>query len=68
MRPAGELVASCRIFDADSMMVFNGREINLKSVLGVVGALVRNGDEIEIVCDGPEENEAMDALLKVLGV
>ena len=36
MRPAADLVAACRPFDADSAMIFKGTSINLKSVLGVV--------------------------------
>jgi len=66
MRPAGALVAACRPFDADSVMRFKGNNINLKSVLGVVGAQVRYGDVVEIACDGPEANEALAALLSVL--
>ena len=32
---------------------------NAKSVLSVLGAGVKNGDEIEVVCDGVDEEEAL---------
>ena len=32
---------------------------NAKSVLSVLGACVKSGDEIEFVCDGPDEKEAL---------
>lgn len=36
---------------------------NAKSVLSVLGACVKCGDSIEIVCSGEDEQEALDALL-----
>ena len=39
---------------------------NAKSVLGILGALVRCGDTVVLICDGPDEEEAMRALRDVL--
>ncbi|MDQ9887907.1 HPr family phosphocarrier protein, partial [Acinetobacter pittii] len=39
---------------------------NAKSVLSVLGACVKCGDEIELVCDGPDEQEALDSLVKAI--
>lgn len=36
---------------------------NAKSVLSVLGACVRCGDEIELICEGPDEEEALQALI-----
>ena len=36
---------------------------NAKSVLSVLGAGVKNGDEIEVVCDGVDEEEALKAVI-----
>lgn len=66
VRPAAALVSACRAFDADVMLKFNGNEYNLKSVLGIVGAGIKCGDVVELVCSGKQENEAMEALMKVL--
>ena len=35
---------------------------NAKSVLSVLGACVKCGDEIELVCEGADEQEALKAL------
>lgn len=35
---------------------------NAKSVLSVLGACVKCGDEIEIVCNGEDEKEALSAM------
>ena len=39
---------------------------NAKSVLSVLGACVKCGDEIELTCEGKDEKEAMDALIAAI--
>lgn len=41
-------------------------EYNAKSVLGVLGACVKSGDEITIRCEGADETEALEALVTVI--
>ena len=37
---------------------------NAKSVLGLLAARVLQGDEIEIICEGKDEKEALQALVE----
>lgn len=39
---------------------------NAKSLLSVLGACVKNGDEIELICDGEEEQLALESMIKVI--
>ena len=39
---------------------------NAKSVLSVLGACVKSGDEIEFHCDGPDEKEALETMVKAV--
>ena len=39
---------------------------NAKSVLSVLGACIKSGDEIEIVCEGEDEEEALKALVALV--
>ena len=39
---------------------------NAKSVLSVLGACVKAGDEIELICDGEGEEEAMAAMVEAV--
>ena len=39
---------------------------NAKSVLSILGACVKAGDEIEIVCNGEDEQEALDGLCRAI--
>jgi phosphocarrier protein len=41
-------------------------EANVKSILSVLGACIRCGDEIEMICDGVDEVEAMAELRKLI--
>ena len=41
-------------------------EANAKSVLSILGACIRCGDEIDIHCTGEDEQEALEALVKLV--
>ena len=41
----------------------NNYEANAKSVLSVLGACVKSGEEIEIICDGIDEEEALEDMV-----
>jgi len=62
VRPAGALVSVCRPFEADVKLKFNETEYNLKSVLGIVSAGIKNGDSVEFICIGSDEAQAMEAI------
>lgn len=63
-RPASALeeVASC--FGADILITNRrtGRTANLKSVLAIVGADIRQNDDCQLTVAGPDEQDAMAAL------
>lgn len=39
---------------------------NAKSVLSVLGACVKSGDEIEIVCEGADEKKALEVMMQLV--
>ena len=39
---------------------------NAKSMLSVLGANVKPGEEIELICDGPEEEKALLDLVELI--
>ncbi|MCR5526099.1 MAG: HPr family phosphocarrier protein [Lachnospiraceae bacterium] len=66
LRPAGILCQEAMKFS--SLITFRFREntANAKSVLSVLGACVKSGDEIELMCEGADEQEALDALVGII--
>ena len=51
-----------------SLITFQFRDstANAKSVLSVLGACVKSGDEIEFFCEGEDEQEALKALVRAV--
>ena len=66
LRPAGILCKEAMQYEA--LITFKVRDTvaNAKSVLSVLGACVKSGDEIELCCDGDDEVEALDGLISVI--
>ena len=62
LRPAGKLCNEAMKYKC--LITFHYKDVtaNAKSVLSVLGACVKSGDEIELICDGADEQEAMKAL------
>ena len=46
--------------------LYRGNTANAKSVLSVLGACIKSGDEIELVCDGEDEEEALKVLVTLI--
>ncbi|MDY5576571.1 MAG: HPr family phosphocarrier protein [Lachnospiraceae bacterium] len=63
MKPAGILCKKAVKFKSTVKIKNKNGLYNAKSVLSVLGACVRYGDEIELVCEGPDEQEALDTLI-----
>ena len=39
---------------------------NAKSVLSILGACIKSGDEITIVCDGEDEDDALKEMVQIV--
>ena len=61
LRPAGILCKEAMQYKSLITFSFNDTTANAKSVLSVLGACVKSGDEIELSCDGEDEAEALKA-------
>lgn len=67
LRPAGILCKEAMQYK--SLITFrfgDDNTANAKSVLSVLGACIKCGDEIEFVCDGEDEDKALEALVAVV--
>ncbi len=63
LRPAGILCKEAMQYKSLITFKFRDTTANAKSVLSVLGACVKSGDEIELVCDGEDEEDALKALV-----
>lgn len=66
LRPAGILCKEAMKFKALITFAFDGGTANAKSVLSVLGACVKCGDEIELTCDGSDEEDALKTIVEAI--
>ena len=64
--PAGILCKEAMQFKSLITFSFRDNTANAKSVLSVLGACVKCGDEIELICEGEDEQEALTTLVKAV--
>ena len=62
LRPAGNLCREAMKFKSKITFEYGGNTANAKSVLSVLGACIKSGDEITLICNGEDEEEAISDL------
>ena len=66
LRPAGILCQEAMNFKSLITFQYRGNTANAKSVLSVLGACIKSGDEIELVCDGEDEEKALREMIELI--
>ena len=66
LRPAGQLCKEAIQFKSLVILKFRGQSANAKSVLSVLGACVKSGDEVEFVCEGEDEELALKTIITAI--
>lgn len=66
LRPAGILCNEAVKHECSIHFQFRNTTSNAKSVLSVLGACIKCGDELEFICDGKGEEEALSAILSLI--
>lgn len=66
LRPTGMLCNEAIKYKASVKFKAKNSLTNAKSVLSVLGACIKCGDEIEFVCEGPDEQEALEAMVRLV--
>jgi phosphocarrier protein HPr len=62
-RPVGVLVDVATKFTAEVSFRCNGKEASLNSVLRVMALSVDEGDTVEVLAHGADEQDALDAIV-----
>lgn len=66
-RAAAKLTQLAGKFYCEIWLSRNGRRVNAKSIMGVMMLAANKGASIAIETDGEDENQAMQALLDLIG-
>ncbi len=65
-KPATEFVLKANTFQSSIWVEYGERRINAKSLLGVLSLKISKNMTVCIVTDGPDEEDAMQALCAML--
>jgi len=67
LRPAGVLCKNAIEYGSVITFKYGGENIaNAKSVLSVLGACIKSGDEIELICEGEDEEKALKEMVGLI--
>ena len=66
LRPAGMFCKKAMEYKSQVTFKVRDNMANAKSVLSVLGACVKEGDVIEIFCDGEDENIALASMVSLV--
>ena len=65
-RPATILVQTASKFTSDISLAYNGKSVNLKSIMGVMSLGVGQNANVTITASGDDEKEALDAVAETM--
>ena len=65
-RAAAKFVTTASSFSAEVMIKKGDREVNGKSIMGVMTLAAAKGSMVSITTEGTDEQQAMDALLQLI--
>ncbi|WP_283586217.1 phosphocarrier protein HPr [Limosilactobacillus ingluviei] len=65
-RPATILVQTASKFASDITLTYNGKSVNLKSIMGVMSLGVGQNADVTISADGDDEAEAIVAIAETM--
>ena len=66
LRPATKLGKIACQYKCSIKLVSGNTSANAKSIISLLGACVKFEDQIELICDGEDEEEAFEAVKKAL--
>lgn len=66
LRPAGLLCNKAMTYQCSVKFLHNNAVSNAKSVLSVLAACVKCGDEIELMCEGEDEEKALKEMIDLI--
>lgn len=65
-RPAAQFVQEANKYAADLFLEKEGKRINAKSIMGLMTLALGRGEEVTIIADGADEEEAVKDLVNFI--
>ncbi|MYL35283.1 phosphocarrier protein HPr [Pontibacillus yanchengensis] len=65
-RPATVLVQEAGKYQSEVTLEYNGKDVNLKSIMGIMSLGIPSGAEVTFKAEGNDEDEALEAIINVV--
>lgn len=65
-RPATTLVQVAGKYQSEITLGYNGKDVNLKSIMGIMSLGIPSGAEITLKAEGSDEEEALEAVVNTV--
>ena len=65
-RPAAEFVKMANGFESEITLVYNGEEVDGKSIMSIMSLGISNGDSLDLKIDGSDKDAALNAVKSFL--
>ena len=65
-RPAGKITENALKYDSEITIMSKEKKCNAKSFLNLLAACIKYNDEIEVICEGPDEQQALEEMISLL--
>ncbi|MBC7193582.1 HPr family phosphocarrier protein [Marinobacter sp.] len=65
-RAANKLVSTAGDFQSEIRVKGNGREVDAKSIMPVMMLAASQGTQVELIAEGPDEQDAVEALTALI--
>ena len=65
-RAAAKLVSLASRFESEVLLEKDHRQVNGKSIMGVMMLAAAQGSELTLRADGPDEHEALEAIVELI--
>lgn len=65
-RPATAVVNKAGKYQADVQLAYNGKSVNLKSIMGLMSLGISKGSEVVISADGKDAESAIEGLAALI--
>lgn len=66
MRPANMFINAMTKYKSDITIIYNGNVINGKSIMNLMASCIKKGSEIEIRCDGTDEEAMLEEAVELV--
>ncbi|MDO4292778.1 MAG: HPr family phosphocarrier protein [Eubacteriales bacterium] len=66
-RPAAMLVQVASKHSSNVYLESDGRKVNAKSIMGMMSLALAPGEQVVVIADGPDEEEAITSMENYLG-